>query len=196
MSYTLDGRDGNDTFNVGTVGGNAEGIDGALSVIGNNGTDAVSYNDLTAAGDPGYTLTATQLIRSFNATLTYATTESMRIDAGAGNNSILLNDLVDARDLVVNGNGGNDSIQVELNVLRFAATPPIAVDGGAGTDLVTINTTLSATGTFGVPTVTNNAFTTPPRAPSTTARSRGSPATCCTSRTARSSSFRRQPARR
>ncbi len=160
----LAGHFGNDTFNVGAVGANADLIDGNLELFGEEGTDTINYNDLTAAGLLNYTLTTTQILRTGNAAVNHDTSEAIRIDAGAGDNAIALADLLPAFDppaLVVNGNAGNDSIQVNVTEQRFNNTLPFTVDGGAGTDAVTINTSRSGTGTLGAPTLSNNSFSVP-----------------------------------
>src|SRR5262249_30549589 len=91
MSYSLDGNGGNDTFNIGSPGNNAVNVDGALTLTGGNGTDAINYNDFSNAAVTSYTITNTTVARSGAATATYGACEYLTINAGSAADTINFN---------------------------------------------------------------------------------------------------------
>jgi hypothetical protein len=136
VTLTIEGRNGNDTFNFGLPGGSAEGIDGAVVVHGQNGQDTVNYNDITAA-NADFTLSSNTIARSFNVTATYNTVEALNLHATNTNNIITFGTppaLVNP--LTVHGNNGNDTFQ--YNLTDNAGTASF-LHGGAGTDAIVIN---------------------------------------------------------
>jgi hypothetical protein len=131
MSFTLDGRNGNDQFNL-LVSGTP--ILGPVSVIGGTGADTLLFND-TAGVSEAYLLSSNQVSRTGAATISYDTTvENLTIDGGTGDNLFLLDapPTTTVPTLLINGNGGNDSLSVTLSDsnLGFGGT----FNGGTGGD--------------------------------------------------------------
>ena len=107
-TWTLNGFNGNDVFNVGPVGGNAEQVDGAITINGMVGTDTFNYNDTTATTNPSYSLTPTQLTRSGNGTVTYGTVETVNLLAASAS-AVSMDDSADT---------GNDNYTITATQLR------------------------------------------------------------------------------
>lgn len=149
-TWTLNGFNGNDVFNIGAVAGDAELVDGPITINGMVGTDTFNYNDTTAAGTPAYTLSNTQLSRAGNGTVTFATIESINVNAGAGDNAITYNNTAfEPVPVTLNGGGGNDTIQFDATqAINGATVLPNILDvvGGAGSDTFILNDSLAVVG--------------------------------------------------
>lgn len=130
------GIGGNDVFNVGLAGGNADLIDGTLLLFGEVASDTLNYNDGTSSGPIDYGVTANQISRTGNATLTYGQMENVVIHAGSGDNDVTLAAVAGTPPTVtVNGNNGNDDVIINLTdagPLGFGGQ----FNGNGGTDSI------------------------------------------------------------
>jgi Ca2+-binding RTX toxin-like protein len=155
----INGEAGNDTINIGSTAPTLDVILGIICVDGgaNDATptidftcgvttnslpsgDELNFNDTADTDANDYTLSVTDLIRNGTTLTVFSTIETVKLNAGTGNDTIG----VDAKTNVntfVNGNAGND--KVTLNV---GATANVQINGQAGQD----NITVTGTGTGSV----------------------------------------------
>jgi ELWxxDGT repeat protein len=105
---TVNAGGGNDTINVG--GGNTlDGIQGALTVNGQAGTNRLNVNDQSAAGLQTYTLSATALVRSGAAAITYGTLASLTLNAGPGGDAFVVS-ATPSIPATLHGGAGSNSL--------------------------------------------------------------------------------------
>jgi hypothetical protein len=137
----------NDTFYVGWQGqyipGTLSGINNTLTIIGNDGVDTIYVDDSATDSRTGntFTLTSTTLTSSAMGTsgmLVYdSTSENLNIQAGAGNDSFVINGTGAGSQTTIWAGAGNDSF-----VVNAPLTTPLALNGDANTysgDTLVIN---------------------------------------------------------
>jgi hypothetical protein len=134
-TVTLNGNDGNDTFNVGE-NDNVAGIDGEVVTFGGLGTDALNYNDAASTGDHAYTVGPNEISRT-NVAGTDPGVESVTVNAGTGSNVITVPS--NNQPTTINGGGGDDTFLVGTGLWDAAIQAPITVNGDAGTDGLVID---------------------------------------------------------
>jgi hypothetical protein len=150
-TYEINGNAGGDTFQIGNIGGNAEAINGALTLIGDAGTDSWYYLDSTNSFDNTYSITSTSITRTANALVTFSTFENATLNSGTGdmiiNVATFSNLTAGLKSLEINAGAGADSINLGSgdveNNLTFAL---ITVNGGGGGDHLYINDSTDAEG--------------------------------------------------
>jgi ELWxxDGT repeat protein len=108
-AVTVNGGGGNDTINVGN-GNTLDGIQGALTVNGQAGTNRLNVNDQSAAGAQTYTLSATTLVRSGAAAITYGTLTSLVLSAGSGGDAFVVSATPSIPATLIGGAGTNSLI--------------------------------------------------------------------------------------
>ncbi|MBI2477321.1 MAG: hypothetical protein HYV60_01320, partial [Planctomycetia bacterium] len=183
----VNGGDDSDTVNIGNAADSLDGILGEVCVFGDDHDagatmaasvtakgaivaltlpvgDTLNVNDQGDASANTYSLTATTVMRGGAATITYATTESVNINAGSAANDI---DIVttpaaskttvtsqEAADdidvtttgagsiLIINAAGGADAVDIATT----GATSVTIVNGGDGTDTLTQVTSGTSSG--------------------------------------------------
>ena len=141
IPLTVNGQGGADAFYVG--GGNWDANVGApVTINGNAAADTLNINDTADTGADAYTLTSTQATKNTAGSqpISFATMETLVLDAGTGGNTIDVNGTFNG-DVRIRGNGGADRINVNDN---FGGTF-VNVDGGAGLDNVYVNGDASGT---------------------------------------------------
>lgn len=149
-SLKLAGHLGNDIFNIGLIGANADLIDGAVEVFGEENFDSLVYNDITSALNNSYTVNSTQMLRTTNAAVTYNGFEALRVEGGGGNDLLFNNrDTATAQlPLVLNGNNGDDTIRFDISLQQFQSGSAATVNGGAGNDALLVNNSAILSGGF------------------------------------------------
>jgi hypothetical protein len=149
---TFNGQGGNDTFNIGGGSWQAN-CPGSITIDGGTQVSA----DVLNLSDAGATLATVYNLQSGSTTLgnpvirtvTYTNVEQHTLDAGQGPDSISVNSTAAGTDVRVNGNGGDDQIQILDNAIGRVVT----VDGGTGLDGLTMNA--DGVGTSGAQFVTS-----------------------------------------
>ena len=144
-SFTLDGRDGNDVFNIGN-GDYDNTIGEDVFIIGGSGTDSINFDDATDTANDNY------LFDSVGGTYTYTFTKSSEPNATRFGNDIENVDLVAnpgnnviefgapggfaaSLDFDINGNDGNDILQIGNGSNGIANMDAnVTFFGDAGTD--------------------------------------------------------------
>jgi Ca2+-binding RTX toxin-like protein len=102
---------GDDVIEVGSTANLLSSIQGALTVRGTTGNDSLVLHDEGSTVGRTYTVTATSVSRSGAARITYSnTTESVRLEAGLGNDKVRVNSLPTVTGIVVNGGAGVNSL--------------------------------------------------------------------------------------
>jgi hypothetical protein len=137
-NYQIHAGAGNDTFNLGVVGGSAEGIDGNVAIYGDTGTDTFTYNDTTNADNDTYTITDGSIVRTNNATVDYTTVETFTVAGGAGKETYEINSSAATTPLTINGGANNDLFNVGGSTLNNVETcdAPTTLNGNGGTDTI------------------------------------------------------------
>jgi len=160
VSYTVNGGDGNDTFNIG-AGDFDNNIDSIVSVVGGAGTDRINIDDSLDTVDDTYNITGSSFAKNsgtggvsyFGGLFLPPAVELFALDASEANNTINLNGLGSTglavfpnpptefpMNITLNGNGGNDAINVAtLNGVLAALKGNVSIVGGAGTDSLTVD---------------------------------------------------------
>ncbi len=134
-TVSLNGNDGNDTFNIGE-NDNVAGIDGEVVASGGLGTDALNYNDAASTGDHAYTVGPDEISRT-NVAGTDPSVENVTVNAGLGANVITVP--LNHSNTTINGGAGDDTFLVGTGNWDGALIDPVTVNGEAGTDGLVID---------------------------------------------------------
>jgi acrosin len=141
-TYTASGNTGNDVFNIGSPGNNADNIDGVISLSGGGGTDAYNYNDSANAVAQTYTVSLNNVLRTGTAGTVYTTMESLTLNCGAGADTINVPSTLGGILTVVNGDGGNDTmVATTTGDWDAFINGNLTFNGNANTDTLRINDT-------------------------------------------------------
>lgn len=105
---------GSDTINVGNVANSLDDILGSVRVNGQSPAagEALNINDQGDADPHTYVVTSTTVDRNGAATITYATVESLMLNAGLAANTINVRSTLAATPVTVNGGPDDDTINV------------------------------------------------------------------------------------
>jgi len=133
---TINGDDGDDIVKVGNIGDSLDEILGVLFVNGNDPTasDVLNINDLGDTDANLYTLSGSTLDRTGMAQLTYGTMEELNLNAGLGDDTVVISDTHEDTT-TINSNDGNDMVLVQTT------SGETTLSGQAGDDQIIIQTT-------------------------------------------------------
>jgi hypothetical protein len=132
---TINAGDGNDSIVYDLASPN--GYASLSTVNGQGGNDTLFVNEGPSLSGFTYTITGTTIGRSGLATVTYATLESVKLTAGAGNNTVNVNSTTAGTPVTVDGAAGTDTINVNETA---AANGPVTILSSIGDDVVNVNT--------------------------------------------------------
>lgn len=144
---TILGGAGNDIFDVGgndldgLVTNNLDRLDSALTVRGQDGSDAVNFNDQDNIFSDEFLITSTTVQRDFSALTTYELMEVVTVNAGGGDNEIIVASTASGVPVNINAGAGDDEIHVgdfaggDLDLLPSTVT----VDGQDDVDAMFVN---------------------------------------------------------
>lgn len=107
---TVNGGNGNDTFNIGSTANKLDGILGPLALNGQAGTDTINVKDQGSTSGQDFSLTSSSLTRSGAATLSYATVEKAVVNAGSGADTMTVVSTLASTPVTFNGGGGMDML--------------------------------------------------------------------------------------
>ncbi|MBC8108517.1 MAG: hypothetical protein H7Z14_18170 [Anaerolineae bacterium] len=141
-AYTINANDGNDTFNLGSPGNNADNLDGVINIHGDAGTDAYNYNDSANGVAHTYTVSLNNVNRTGTAGTGYTTMETLVVNCGTVGDTINVASTLATTPCTVNGNGGDDSMvaQTPAGDWDLFILGNLTFNGNAGTnDLLRIN---------------------------------------------------------
>ena len=102
---------GNDTVNFAQASGHmADVLNLDLVVNGDAGTDTIALFDTANPRSDGFLVTSALISRAgFLNVIDHADTESLRVNAGSGNNAISVTSLASTQGLIASGGNGNDT---------------------------------------------------------------------------------------
>ncbi|WP_406699414.1 Ig-like domain-containing protein [Singulisphaera sp. Ch08] len=127
----INGQNGADTVNVGNAG-NAQSVQAALTVSNTNGSTSLNINNSADAVARSVNVGASTITGLIPGTITFSNLSHLRLDGGLGGNVFAIND-PSSGDVTVNAGGGDDTV----NVLALN-TAPLVVDGQGGTNSVRV----------------------------------------------------------
>ena len=177
VNYVLNGGDGNDTFNFG-AGDFDNNIDSTVAVSGGGGTDRVVIDDTADTLDDTYNLNSTSFSKNTGTggvswgglLLGTVAIEEFVLNASEANNTINVNGLggfilqpfpnppIDVPiNATLNGNGGNDTINLATGGSLGSVRGDVQVAGGAGSDSLLVNDASDSTADSFV--ITNSTMT-------------------------------------
>ncbi|MFT3786379.1 MAG: hypothetical protein QM770_09450 [Tepidisphaeraceae bacterium] len=146
-STTVNAAGGDDTLNIGDGVADLELLDSPLNFNAGSGTDSIVVNDSNnAVVNDAYTIAPGAIALTGTATTTYASAESVTINAGSAANVIGINATAAATPVTINAGGGNDTINVGSGDLDANLLAAVSVNGGFGTDSLNLNDTLDDVG--------------------------------------------------
>lgn len=135
VAALIDTGNGNDTVNIGLVGGSVESVDGTVDVNLFGGTDTLNYNDVGNTFDDTYELNGFDISRTQSGTVTWdSNANTVNVLGGSDTNVFNIN-VSTFVDYNVFTGGGPDTVNVN-NALGFG----IDLDTQAENDDVFINT--------------------------------------------------------
>lgn len=140
---TIQGNGGDDLIDFGF---GSLAFMGDATVFGGDGSDTLRLNDTTALAPTTYMANQTgglPFVELFNASqiVVYDSMRNLTIDGGPFADTITTVAIPTETSPRINGNGGDDIIDVQGHpTLNSALFPRVTVDGGAGNDDVDINT--------------------------------------------------------
>ncbi len=131
---TVNGGTGDDVVNVGSdpanvANSNLDGILGALTVNGDAGADTLNFNDQGTTANSIYTLANSAFQRSGTAVVTYATTETVNLNAGSGSDTINVVNTPAGVLTTVSPGGGTNTVNVGSNPVNLAVSVLDGVQG-------------------------------------------------------------------
>lgn len=149
---TIQGGNGSDSFNLGSVANVMDGLLGRLNVQGGNagGVDQVNFLDQGQTTAYTYALAATTLTRTGGLVnipaITYGGMELLSVDAGTGDDNFVVQAIGATTTANVRGNDGNDQFQITANTAgALPATLTTNLLGGNGLDSFFVQSTANAT---------------------------------------------------
>jgi len=105
--YTLKGGTGGATFDVGSFGQSTlDGIQGALSVIGQGGTNTLYVNDQANPNPETYAITSTVLNVRPSSGITYSGFKTVVFNGSSGGNAIIVGSTAAGTSTTINGGAG------------------------------------------------------------------------------------------
>ncbi len=148
-TLSVDGQDGDDTFNLTQPGGDLDALDGRATLLGGLGSDTMNLFDASdTAADPylfdssaGDNLNFTKPAAGNFEGMLYSSMQNILLEANGSHNDFTIDQMF-ATNATLRGNGGNDAMalgngNLEINIsvtnLRF--------EGGAGTDSMLLDDT-------------------------------------------------------
>ncbi len=139
-NVTIRGGKGDDQIYVGN-GDLDSNINGKLTVIGDSGQDAITFNDSADWGEDNYRINYTSLAKP-NALVNpiqYGA-EWITLNANHSKNKITISDLYSSRAMI-NGGNGDDLLKVGEGYLSTVQASRVHFAGGAGTDQLIMDDT-------------------------------------------------------
>ena len=133
---TVSGGAGNDNFFLGQAGTLAPLAGVPLTLSGQSGIDQVFVDDSLNAADDAFTLTTNTVAQNATTLVTYATMERLRLDLGAGVNTVSV--ISTAATVTIFGGAGEDVVQLGAGSLD-PIDGRVTVDGEGGNDAIFIN---------------------------------------------------------
>jgi Ca2+-binding RTX toxin-like protein len=139
----VSGGPGNDTIDLGT--GSLTSLAAAVTVDGDDGVDRVNLNDQAGSSTDTYTITGTTATRPSFGGLTYATAESLTLNADNGANPVRVQQTAAGTSWQVNTGGGDDvvtlggSIPGVAGLLYGFIQGPVRIDGQGGSNFVILD---------------------------------------------------------
>src|SRR5262249_25570165 len=114
VEMTVNAGAGDDTITVGSLAPRiVDGISGSLIVNGEGGTDTLNVEDTGDTNPNVGTLDATTITGlGMGGSITYGTVETLNIDLGMAGDTFTIEDTFGGTT-TVNGNNGNDTINIE-----------------------------------------------------------------------------------
>jgi hypothetical protein len=128
-SITVEAGSGNDVVNVGSGGSTStlDPVQAALTIDSQSSQTALNVNDQGSTTGQTYTLTSTTLSRSGAAPITYDPVTNLNINAGSGNDSIVVTGTAPGTLVTFNGDGGTNTLKGPDFTSRFNIT---SLNGG------------------------------------------------------------------
>jgi hypothetical protein len=147
-TLSVDGQDGDDTFNITQPGGDLDALDGRATLLGGLGVDSMNLYDTSDTGADPYLFDSsagdnTNFAKpggggAFDGML-YSSMQNIVLEANGSSNAITV-DQIFATSATLRGNGGNDALALGGgNVALNVSAIDLRFEGGAGTDSMTIN---------------------------------------------------------
>jgi Ca2+-binding RTX toxin-like protein len=118
-SYTINGGDGADTFNIAPViiqgvGANLDAIAGPVAVNGGGGSDSLNVTDQNNTANDTYSISTGAIERTGSTTISYAKVPTVMLDGGTGNETFEIKSFAPTLQFTITGGAG-------INTLDYAA---------------------------------------------------------------------------
>jgi Ca2+-binding RTX toxin-like protein len=139
---TIKAGDGNDVLDVGKfVGGTLSGIQAAVTVDGEAGTDTLRVNDAASGSARTYTVTATKVTPTGGSDVNYAAVERLNLTAGNQNDTFFIRSTQAGTTTTINGGLGADTFNVgnASNTLDDIKGPLVLLGGATDNQTDRVN---------------------------------------------------------
>ena len=123
INTVINASNGNDKFYVGSTPDfafNMDGVDGPLTINGQNGIDSVVFSDAGSATAYAYTQTATTLSRAGMATVNFGTFENVSVIGSSAPNTMHFLDQAPGTQASFDGGPGLDTVNVNTDAVGQA----------------------------------------------------------------------------
>jgi hypothetical protein len=140
---TINANNGNDSINFGNAA-SLNPLAGPVTVNGQVGTDSVTFGDAGNGLAATYTATSTSLTRAGIALLTYATAETITLNAGSNADTVNLNSVLAGTAWTINGGNGNDTLNINTGALGDQIAGAVTFNGQLNSDQAIFNDNLSS----------------------------------------------------
>ncbi len=140
---TINAGAGNDTLDYGGTANNVDLIDSLLRFGGDADSDLILFDDSASPAGRTYTVESIFLGSSVTPNLLYATTETISVNGGVGNDTLFIEGTIAGTTYDVAAGGGTDRFDVGdiSNDIDVEILASITLGGGAGDDTINYNDT-------------------------------------------------------
>ncbi len=139
-TLTVQGGSGNDTFNISPTAQNLANIQGAVSIQGGGGTNALNVFDNNNTTSATYSVTSSTVTRPGAAPISYnGQTQGLTLDGGSANDTYDIESTSAYTPVTVSGGAGNDTFNISPTARDLDNIQgKIAVEGGNGTNALNV----------------------------------------------------------
>ena len=139
-TLTVQGGNGNDTFNISPTAQDLNNIQGAVSIQGGGGTNALNVFDNNNTTSATYSVTSLTVTRTGAAPISYDNqTQGLTLDGGSANDTYDIESTSAYTPVTVTGGAGNDTFNISPTARDLDNIQGnISVGGGGGTNALNV----------------------------------------------------------
>jgi hypothetical protein len=139
VPVTINLRFGTDTVNISPGAMKLDNIQGAVTIYGGGGNDALTVNDQATTSGRTYILNGGSLSRTPVAAINYSGVGTVVVNGGGGGNTINVQSTASGTTTTVNAGAGGATVNVGDPLHRLQTLGPLTVHGQGGSNTLNVN---------------------------------------------------------